>query len=244
MRFMPYGTLKRAATCRWRSAALAAIAGAGLSCMPPAMAQDATRDAAPVPAEVLELTATFNDDAIAFNDKLITLGKADAPLSAVLVFGLSADMTYMVGRWLPDIVEKYVDSGKMKITVIDFPLTWHDMQALAGFRCVAPEKHWELLKEAIKYPQPAHHLKADAYLNAPGHVWTMMKSYGVPRDKAEKCMRNNAIVGHVEAQRQVVTETWKTTAAPTFIVGSAVLVNPSSPDAIEDAIEVALKGGK
>lgn len=237
-------TQKKTRTPSWRTATLAVLAGIGLSCMPPAIAQEAAKDEAQVPSDVLELTATFNDDAIPYNDKLVTLGKADAPVSAVLVFGLSGDMTYMAGRWLPDIVEKYVDSGKMKLTVIDFPLTWHDMQAFAGFRCVAPEKHWDLLKEAVKYPQPAWNMKKDSLLNAPDHVWRLMKSYGVSREVAEKCMRNNAIVGHVEAQRRIVTDTWKTSVAPTFVVGDKVVVNPSSLGALEEAIEAALKGGK
>lgn len=237
----PYRPMKISRASRLHTAALALLAGAW---MPLAAAQEAAKDEAPVPPDVLELTATFNDEAIPFNDKLITLGKADAPVSAVLVFGLSADMTYLVNRWLPDIVAKYVDGGKVKLTVIEFPLTWHDMQALAGFRCVAPEKHWELLKESVKYTQSAHNMKAEGFMNAPDHVWRIMKSYGVPRDKAEKCMRNNAIVGHIEAQRQIVTDTWKTLVAPTFIVGGTILVNPSSPGAMEEAIEAALKGGK
>lgn len=237
-------TTKKAQMPSWRAATLAVLAGFGLSCISCVAAQEAAKDESPVPAEVLELTAIFNDDVIPFNDKLIMLGKADAPVAAVLVFGLSYDTTYMVGRWLPDIVGKYVDSGKMRLTVIDFPLTWHDMQAFAAFRCVAPEKHWELLKDAVKYPQPAHNMKADSLLNAPDHVWRMMKSYDVPREKAEKCMRNYAIAGQIEAQRRIVTDTWKTTVAPTFVVGDKVVVNPSSPSAIEDAIEAVLKGGQ
>lgn len=237
-------TAKKTQTSSWRATALAVLAGFGLNCISSVAAQEAAKDESPIPAEVLELTATFNDDVIPFNNKLVMLGKADAPVAAVLVFGLSEDTTYMVGRWLPDIVDKYVESGKMKLTVIDFPLTWHDMQAFAAFRCVAPEKHWELLKDAVKYPRPAYNMKNDSLLNAPDHVWGMMKSHGVPRDRADKCMRNNAIVGHIEAQRLIVTDTWKTTVAPTFIVGNKVIVNPSSPSAIEDAIEAVLKGGK
>ncbi len=81
-------------------------------------------------------------------------------------------------------------------------------------------------------------------MDAPEKIWKMMESYGVTRDVAQKCMRNNAIVGHVEAQRQVVTDTWKTNTAPTFIVGGSVVVAPSTEGVLEDAIEVALKGGR
>ena len=209
-----------------------------------AHADNAEKTDAEVPPEVLKLTATFNDEAIPFNDKLIILGRADAPLTSVFVFGLSGDATYLVNRWLPELISKYVDSGKMKLVVIEFPLTWHDMQAFSAFRCVSTERHWELLKESVRYPQPAFQMKKESAMNAPDHIWRMMKSYDVPRDKAEKCMRNNAIVGHIEAQRHIVTDTWNTTVAPSFVVGDKVLINPSSAGVIEAAIESALKGGK
>lgn len=38
--------------------------------------------------DVAALAATFNDDAIPFNDQLVVLGKPEAKVTAVLVFGL------------------------------------------------------------------------------------------------------------------------------------------------------------
>lgn len=188
-----------------------------------------------------ELTETFNDEQISFNDNLIVLGKEDAPISVMFVFGLSADTTDFVRRFLPSIVRNYVDAGKVKLVIIEFPLTWHDIQAFAGFRCVPASKHWEVLREAVAYPQTAHHLKADSILNAPSHIWPIMKNYGVGRDLAEKCMRNTAIAGHIEAHRQVVTDTWSIKQAPSFVIAGKVITNIFS---VEDAIETALKGGQ
>lgn len=228
-----------------RNFSTALVVACGLALTSQATAQTSAQDAVnSVDPNVLALTATFNDEAIPFNDKLITLGKADAPLTSVLVFGLSADTTYFVNRILPRIIDKYVASGKMKLVVIDYPLTWHDMQVLAGFRCVPPDKHWDLLQKAVSYNRFAHNLKIDSFMNAPDHVWREMKDYGVSRETADKCMRNVTIVGHIEAQRQVVTSTWGTSTAPTFIVGDQVLVNPYSDSPITEAIEGALKGGK
>lgn len=34
------------------------------------------------------------------------------------------------------------------LIVYDFPLTWHDMQALAGFRCLPADKHLAAMQAA------------------------------------------------------------------------------------------------
>ncbi|MES2877740.1 MAG: thioredoxin domain-containing protein [Pseudomonadota bacterium] len=194
---------------------------------------------------VSSLMATFNEDEIPFNDRLITLGKADAPINAVFIFGLTGDTSFLVKTMLPDIMKKYVDSGRMKLTIIEQPLTWHDMQAFAGFRCVAAEKHWELLLRVAKRDvRQAFYMKGADYLKAPEYIWPMMKDFDVSREQAEKCMRNSAIVGHMEGQRRVVNETWHVTTVPTFIIGEKILVNPASFGIFEDAVESALKGSK
>jgi protein-disulfide isomerase len=202
------------------------------------------QEKAPLTPEVAELTAKYNDDEIAFNDQMTTLGKADAPVTAVLVYGLSEDASWFVNRILPGILSKFVETGKLKLVVMEFPLTWHDMQALAAFRCVPKEKHWDVLKETVRYGATAFRMKREGIANAPDHIWPMVKDFGVSREKADKCMRNNAIAGFVEAQRQIVLDTWKTNVAPVFIVGDKVLATPSSGGIVEDAIELALKGAK
>lgn len=191
------------------------------------------------------LMATFNDETIPFNDRLITLGKADAKINGVLVFGLSADTSYLVTMAVPQLIKKYVDSGIMKLTIIEHAITWHDMQAFAGFRCVPSEKHWELLQRVAKRDErQAFYMKDSDYLKAPSYIWPMMDGFGVSRELAEKCMRNSAIVGHMEGQRRTVNELWNVKSVPTFIVGDKVMVTPSSFGIIEDAIEIALKATK
>jgi len=209
-----------------------------LACVPcVTLAQDAG-----VPPEVTRLVEKFNDEAIPFNDNLLVLGKADAPVTAVLVFGLSGNGAYLVKRAIAEIIDKYVDTGKLKLVVIEMPLTWHDMQAFAGFRCVAPEKHWDVLKRALLYPRDVMNMKNASLEGAPDYIWPMMKGFDVSREQAEKCMRNTAIVGLIEGQRRVVQETWNTGTAPTFIVGDQVFVDPQNDNLILTAIAAAVKG--
>lgn len=201
-----------------------------------AAAQDAE-----VPEPVRQLVEKFNDDVIPFNDKPVILGNENAPVTGVFVFGLSENTSWMVNRAFSSI-KKHIKSGQLKLVVIEMPLTWHDMQAFAGFRCVAPEKHWTVLEDAVSDPRYAGRMKNDSLINAPEHIWSMMRGNGVNREQAERCMRNSAIVGHIEAQRRVVKETWGTEVAPSFIIGDKVITDPTNDTAIIAAIESALKG--
>ncbi len=199
---------------------------------------------AAIPPMVAELVETFNDEEIPFNDKLITIGRADAPATGILILGLSENSSYLMKRVIPDLEKKYAKSGKVKFVIIELPLTWHDMQAFAGFRCVSSDKHWEVMQNALSYPRDHYQMKQASYLNAPGYIWSMMKGYGVERAQAEKCMRNNAIVGHVEGQRRLIKESWGIDTAPSFVIGETVLTNPTSEGPIISAIENYLEGSK
>lgn len=224
--------------------ALRGLAAALLAACSFAAAAQQAVPASPPPDDVERLAATFNDETIPFNDRLIVLGKADAPLTAVLIFGLSGDTNHFMERMFPAIKEKYIDNGRMRLVVYDFPLTWHDMQALAGFRCLPAEQHFAVLQDAVRYTSFADGMKRASYLDAPSHVWKLLKKYDIPRDKAEKCMRNNPIIGHIEALRRTATQSWRIRMAPSLIIGDRVLHNPSALGYIEDILNVELKGGK
>lgn len=194
-----------------------------------------------LPKDLSALAATFNDDAIPFNDQLAVLGKTDARVTAVLIYGLSADTSYLMDRIFSRIKEKYVDSGKVRLIVYDFPLTWHDMQALAGFRCLPPEQHLPAMQAAVRYTSFADGMKRASYLATPAHVWNVLKDFDISREKADKCMRNTAIIGHIEAMRRTATGTWGVTRAPVLIVNERVIASPSSLALIEEALKSALK---
>ncbi len=196
---------------------------------------------AKLPTDLVELVATFNDDVIPFNDQLVVLGKADAKVTAVLIYGLSGDTSYLMDRIFARIKEKYVDTGKLRLIVYDFPLTWHDMQALAGFRCLPAEQHLAAMQAAVRYPSFADGMKRGSYMATPARVWRVLKDFDITPEKAEKCMRNTAIIGHVEALRRTATNTWGVTRAPSLIVNDRVIASPSSLPLIEDALNSALK---
>jgi Thioredoxin len=194
--------------------------------------------------EVDEYLAVLNDEEIPFNESLIELGSPQAKLTATLVYGISGDTSYFVKSILPGIISKYVDSGQMRITVVELPLSLHDVQAFSAFRCVEPARHWELLRRvAIRDERSGYQLKNGSYLKAPDVIWGMMSDFGLERKKAEQCMRNSHINGYVDGLRRGVEETFQVSVVPRLVIGKNAVI-PSNSGIVKDAIEAALKESK
>lgn len=194
--------------------------------------------------QVNELANLFNEDDIQYNNNTTIIGNDGAKITGVLVIGLSYDSHEFMKSIYPRIVSKYIDSGILKLIVLELPLTWHDVQAFAGFRCIPSDKYWSNLQLVIKkYPYDVHAMKKSSILKAPDYIWRMMEGSGISREQAEKCMRNSAIIGYVEAMRRITRDGMNVEYAPSIMIGDKFLGNPSSFGLIEDMIESTLKGG-
>lgn len=80
-----------------------------------------------------------------------TMGNADAPVKMYVFSSLTCShCSYFHGVVLKDIEKKYIDTGKVFLTYIDFPF---DKRALAGamlVRCVKPESYFPFLETLFK----------------------------------------------------------------------------------------------
>lgn len=184
---------------------------------------------------------SMNDDDIPFNQEFIELGSPQAKVTALYFHGITEDSSYFIKRILSGIVSKYVDTGQIRIKLIEYPLSLHDIQAFSAFRCIEPKRHWELLQRvAVRDERKGFNLKKGSYENAPDIIWSMMDDFGVDRKKADACMRNTHINGFVEGLRRGGAEAFQVTSAPKLYVGGK-LITPDSVGRLSDAIDQALK---
>lgn len=184
---------------------------------------------------------SMNDDDIPFNQDFIEFGSPQAKITAVFFYGITIDSSYFVKRILPGIISKYVDTGIVRLKLVEYPLSLHDIQAFSAFRCVDAKRHWELLQRvAVRDERKGFNLKNANYQNAPEIIWGMMDDFGVDRKKADACMRNTQINGFVEGLRRGGAEAFQVTSAPKLYVGGK-LITPDAAGRVRDAIDEALK---
>ncbi len=203
---------------RW---ALVILSAALITITGPAMAQ------APAPPEdIKRLLQTFNDDQIPFNDKPLIIGAETAKITAFLFYAPSSeDGQIFMRRVFPTLKEDYVDKGKLKLVIVDYPLNWKDMQALAGLRCLPAGKHLDAILRTARDDWTRTLFNMHDFNDVPKRFSQLTGRFDLPEEQAIKCMRNLGVLGHIEGMRRFAVESWSIQEAPALAVGGEVLRN-------------------
>jgi protein-disulfide isomerase len=119
----------------------------------------------------------------------------------------------------PDLKAKYVDSGKAKFILREFPL---DPLATAGFmlaRCSGPDKR-NLLVDQLFSQQ-----KTWAFVDKPIQpLLDIVKQTGMSQIDFETCLKNQELYDQVNQSRDRAAEAFNIDATPTFFVDGRKLV--------------------
>ncbi|MFZ1101866.1 MAG: DsbA family protein [Hyphomicrobiaceae bacterium] len=76
----------------------------------------------------------------------IIVGKEDAPVTIVEYADLTCPACGAFHKTvLPQLKEKYIDTGKVRILFREFPTTWPALLAVMTVRCAGAEKAWPLV---------------------------------------------------------------------------------------------------
>ncbi len=190
---------------RWflRIAAAAGLVAAGALTAPgPALAQAA---AAAVPIGELMAEPKLPD---------IWLGAKDAPVTMIEYASMTCThcAAFHQETW-PTLKSKYIDAGKVRFVLREFPL---DPLATAGFmlaRCVGPEKRNAIVdllftqqKNWAFVPKPVEALEST------------VKQAGITHDAFEACLKDQKLYDEVNQERDKAGQQFKVDATPTFFI--------------------------
>lgn len=138
----------------------------------------------------------------------------------------------------PELKKKYIDTGKVKYILREFPL---DPLAAAGFmlaRCAGKDdksKYFALVDTLFDQQKnwvvqkPLDPLKAIA------------KQAGLTDQQFEECLANQQILDGIEAVRQRASEKFGVNSTPTFFVNGKKLSGDLSMDQLDKEIQPYLK---
>jgi len=186
-----------------RIAAASGLVVAGAMTAPgPARSQAA---AAPVPIGELMAEPTLPD---------IWLGAKDAPVTMIEYASMTCThcAAFHQETW-PTLRSKYIDAGKVRFVLREFPL---DPLATAGFmlaRCVGPEKRNAIVdllftqqKNWAFVPKPVEALEST------------VKQAGITHDAFEACLKDQKLYDEVNQERDKAGQQFKVDATPTFFI--------------------------
>ncbi len=207
-----------------RFARLAALAA--LALLSPAARAETT---APSPAVVAALAAPqpLPD---------VVEGRAEAPATIIEYASLTCShcAAFHKDAW-PEIKAKYVDAGKAKFILREFPLDSLSIGAFMLARC-AGEKRGAVIDRLFD-----HQSEWAFTANPLFHLKEQVVGAGLSEAEFDACLKNQALFDKVKAEREDAAAKLKVSSTPTFFVDGVEINGEHALDKIDEILSVRAK---
>jgi protein-disulfide isomerase len=205
------------------SLAACALAGFALpGSILPARAQNANVDDLMVPGPMGDLVVGSNDAKVTIIEY------------ASLTCGHCANFH---NRTWPELKKKYVDTGKVRFVLREFPL---DPLATAGFmlaRCAGGEKQYAMID--VFFEQQRNWAFGNKPLDA---LMALSRQAGFTQESFEACLKNQSVYDAVEWVRKRASDKFGVSSTPTFFINGRMERGALSLEEFEKIIEPLLRG--
>lgn len=189
---------------------------------PPAAAQAAKPD-----VDVAELMQTGE-----LPDNVV--GKADAPVTIIEYSSMTCPHCAAFHKdVLPALKSKYIETGKVKYIVREFPLDNVAATAAMLARCVEPAKYIDFVD--LLYS------RQDDWANnrALAELQKFAKQVGFTEERFNSCVRDEKILKHIEWVRDRGNKTFGVRATPSFFVNGRRIKGAATIEKFDELIAAA-----
>ncbi|ACK50552.1 DSBA oxidoreductase [Methylocella silvestris BL2] len=190
----------------------------------PALAQGAT-----VPPDQLMAPGALPD---------LPLGSADAPITIVEYASMTCShCAAFHTTTFPVLKSKYIDTGKVRFILREFPL---DPLATAGFmlaRCAGDDKRNAIVD--LLFAQQKNWAFTEKPVEA---LSSLLKQAGIGQEGFEACLKNQELYNNVNKVRDNASAKFNVTATPTFFINGKKESGEISPETLDKLLEPLLKG--
>jgi protein-disulfide isomerase len=169
----------------------------------------------------------FADDA-RMNERV--LGKVDAPIKVDEFVSLTCShCAEFYTSVLPELEKRYIDTGKVKFVMHDFPLDGTSLKAAAIARCMPADEYFPFIKTLFG----SQTVWAFGAGNPEANLLQYAKLGGLSEEKAKACATDTKLQDAIIAERTEGSTKYQVEATPTFIVndGAEVIKGSESVDA-------------
>jgi protein-disulfide isomerase len=170
------------------------------------------------------------------NLKDMVLGKADAPVTIVEYASMTCPhCAHFSNTTLPTIKEKYLDTGKAKLILREFPF---DPRAAAAFmlaRCAPEDRYYPLVEVLFKQQE-----QWAGAANAEEPLLQISKLAGFTQESFKACLTNQKLLDDVNAVRERGAAEFGVDATPTFFINGTKYSGALSVDEMSAIIDSLL----
>lgn len=168
----------------------------------------------------------------------LVIGNAEAPITVVeyasMTCGHCANFHTKI---FPTLKEKYVDTGKARFIMREFPLDNLAAAASMLARCAGEGKTFPLISVLFAKQDDWAFVKGDPR----PELLKFAKQAGFTQESFEKCLTDQKLLDDISAVRTRGSDTFGVNATPTFFINGKKLNGGGSVDDFEKAFEPILK---
>ncbi|QXX73387.1 DsbA family protein [Methylovirgula sp. HY1] len=183
--------------------------------------------------------ATFPVDELMAKEALpdIVQGKADAPITIIEYASMTCShcAAFHVETY-PVLVKKYIDTGKVRFILREFPL---DPLAAAGFmlaRCAGPDKRDAMID--LLFNKQRYWAFTDKPLEA---LADLVKQTGMDQKSFDTCVNDQALYNKINEVRDRAAQKFGVNATPTFFINGKKVAGEMNPQIMEKELQPLLK---
>ncbi len=163
----------------------------------------------------------------------IVQGKDDAPVTVIEYASMTCThCAHFAETVYPTLVKTYVDTGKVKFILREFPL---DPLATAGFmlaRCEGPDKRTAVTD--LLFAQQKNWAFVDKPLEA---LSSLLKQTGMSQGGFDACLKDQKLYEAVNAVRDRASQKFGINATPTFFVNGTKVTGEVTLDSLAKVID-------
>ena len=161
------------------------------------------------PAMVAEARAGLS---ITKDDRV--LGNPNAPITIVEYASMTCPhCAHFAADVLPGLKEKWIDSGKAKLVLRDFPLDEPALRAAMIARCAPPDRYYAYVDTF--FAAQDKWVMARDYREA---LARLVKLGGMSKDEFDNCLKNTALENKIVQERLVASKEFDVNSTPTFFI--------------------------
>ncbi|MDR1694728.1 MAG: DsbA family protein [Lactobacillaceae bacterium] len=198
-----------------------------------AVAQDTTQEDKNIASDLNNVNISV--------DYLNILGDENAPVTMYEYssFGCSHCADFHLST-LPKLKKEFIDTGKLKLIFVDFPIDKKSMQGAMLSHCIPEDSYFEFLDIIFKNQREwSFSMRTEKIFS------TYASVFGVNGRDAEKCMKDDDIQNRILGNRQQAIEVFKVQGTPSFVLanknGKEVIHGAVSFDDFKNAINKMLE---
>ncbi len=165
----------------------------------------------------------------------IAIGKNNAPVTIVQYVSLNcASCSAFQSDTLPKLKKAYIDKGKARLIVREFPEDASSTTAALALRCVPAKDYFKAEEKLLKHQKDwvGTEAKKDALFN-------LLKFAGLKRDKFEACLADQNVIQALNSGKER-GKTFGVALSPTFFVNAKKISGAVSFEEMQGTIEAAL----